>query len=129
MYPVFVYCIRSYLKIFLPNLSLACEYQGETHYFSNHIFGRATDRQRADMMKQTFATRAGITLVVIPFWWNKSLSSIASTIQALRPDIELTYITDTTIPSHMPDKYYKRIKYLKWVSPKPYDEQLDPTGW
>jgi hypothetical protein len=117
------------LKVFVPHLSLALEYQGETHYYSTHMFGKASDRQRADQIKQNFAKQMGITLLSIPFWWDKSSSSLAATIQAYRPDINADLIPlSNPIPSEIPLKFQNKFSYIPNAS-KEYTEQLDPTGW
>jgi hypothetical protein len=119
--------LRSYsLKVFLPQLALALEYQGETHYISSPMFGRASDRQRADNLKSTFAKDMGITLLSIPFWWDKSPSSLASTIELYRPDIHFsTTNTAAPIPAEKPTFKY----HYSPNAPKEYKGQIDPTGW
>jgi hypothetical protein len=126
---IIAYLANFFSKVFLPNLSLAFEYQGETHYFSSHIFGRASNRQKSDNIKQKFITQMGITLISIPFWWDKSRNSLASTIKLHRPDIEmLDHSTSTPpIPLTMPSKLHRQ-KYIPNCS-KDYNGQIDPTGW
>jgi hypothetical protein len=115
--------------VFLPTLALALEYQGETHYFSSHTFGQASNRQRIDAIKQAFAKERGITLIPIPFWWDKSPASIAATIQFYRPDIQLEGITPAAaIPSEMPQQVKARVKYMPNAA-SDYKEQVNPTGW
>jgi hypothetical protein len=105
------------------------EYQGETHYFTSHIFGKATDRQRADELKANFAKQIGITVVAIPFWWDKSPHSLAHTIRLQRPDLNIPgLLYKTSIPSKMPAKFQKRFNYTPNVS-KGYSDKVDPTGW
>jgi hypothetical protein len=117
----------------MPDLSLALEYQGEMHYYSSHIFGRATTRQHADQVKRKFAKDLGITLIPIPFWWDKTSSSIVATILASRPDITMNGGTfeatpSAPIPSTMPIKYQRRSQYTPNYS-KEFLNQVDPTGW
>jgi hypothetical protein len=105
------------------------EYQGEVHYFSSHIFGRASERQRSDQIKHTFSTQLGITLVSIPFWWDKSPNTLAATLQTYRPDIPFHNITPSTpIPTEMPRKYQHQFKYIANASQE-FKDQVDPTGW
>ncbi len=117
-------------KIFLPDLSLAFEYQGETHYFSSHIFGRATDRQRNDNIKLQYAREMGITLISIPFWWKKSLSALSVTIQSHRPDLILDHISlrSPPIPSEMPLDIQQKFRYVP-NSASYFKRTVDPTGW
>jgi hypothetical protein len=93
--------------IFLPNLSLALEYQGEQHYFSN-IFGDASIRQKRDQSKVKFASQLGVTLIVIPFWWDRSSDSLGSTIQFYRPDISIHNLPCLPISTEMPLRFKKR---------------------
>lgn len=34
-------------------------------------------------------TSEGVTLIQVPYWWDKSVASLAATILKYRPDIEL----------------------------------------
>jgi hypothetical protein len=95
-------------QIFLPHLSLAFEYQGEQHYYSVNHFGHSSVRQRRDQAKIKFANLYGISLISIPFWWDRSSNSLAATIRNYRPDINLDSITKEPIPLEMPLKYQKR---------------------
>jgi hypothetical protein len=94
------------LEIFLPNLSLAFEYQGQHHYFTNY-FGSSSVNQRRDQSKRKFASQLGITLISIPFWWDKSSNSLASTIQYYRPDINIQAKNVPPIPLEMPIRLKK----------------------
>jgi hypothetical protein len=95
--------------IFVPHLSLALEYQGEQHYHSLAQFGDLSMYQRRDRCKRTFASQFGITLISIPFWWDCSSNSLASTIEYYRPDIHLQPSKEVPpIPLEMPIKSKKR---------------------
>jgi hypothetical protein len=105
------------------------EYQGETHYYSSHIFGRASDRKRADSIKFKFATDTGITLIPIPYWWDNSPSSLAATIQYYRPDLIVNNSTNASpIPSEMPAKVQRGFNYAPSY-PKQLSDTIEPTGW
>jgi hypothetical protein len=100
------YCLLK--KIFFPHLSLAFEYQGEHHYFSKGLFGSSSVSQRRDQAKLKFASQLGVTLIPIPFWWDKSSHSLASTIRYYRPDINFQSKEVPPIPLEMPpDIKYK----------------------
>jgi len=75
------------LDIFIPELSLAFEYNGEYHYKLVKIFNSA-NVQRRDERKRNICQHDGITLIVIPYWWDKTLESLALTIRNIRPDIK-----------------------------------------
>jgi hypothetical protein len=93
--------------ILLPNLSLALEFQGNHHYVT-HFFGDVSVRQRRDQAKVKFASQFGITVISIPFWWDKSPSSLASTIQYYRPDINIPGKEVPPIPLQMPARFKER---------------------
>ena len=96
------------LTIFIPHLSLALEYQGEQHYFSLERFGDVSVYQRRDHAKSKFASQFGITLISIPFWWDRASESLASTIEYYRPDINLQPSKEVPpIPLEMPVKSKK----------------------
>jgi hypothetical protein len=93
--------------IFFPQLSLAFEYQGEHHYSSTLYLGDSIIRKRRDQAKRKFASQFGITLISIPFWWDRSSDSLASTIEYYRPDINLQAKKAPPIPLEMPVRLKK----------------------
>jgi hypothetical protein len=116
-------------KVFLPQLSLALEYQGETHYFSSHIFGKASDRQQIDQIKHNFASHIGISVISVPFWWDKSPNSLAATILLYRPDINFQNMSSALpIPEDLPLKYQNKFSYVPNAA-RDFKGQVDPTGW
>jgi hypothetical protein len=70
---------------------MVIEYQGETHYYDISVFGSAEKRQQNDKIKQHACKQFGLTLISIPFWWDKSSESLAATIAWLRPGIYSLY--------------------------------------
>jgi hypothetical protein len=107
---------------------MAIEYQGEIHYFDS-IFGPAALRQRNDILKRQYALNAGITLVTVPFWWDKSPASLAATIRRSRPDlVQLDHLNGTPIPTKMPEQRNPQFHYEPNI-PQEYANELDPTGW
>ncbi len=60
--------------VFVPSLSLGFEYQGKQH-FTSVGFGDTPLHviMRRDKEKKEVLQKLGISLVAIPFWWNKSL--------------------------------------------------------
>ncbi len=61
--------------IYIPNLSLAFEYQGEHHYRSSSIYGTPERQQEHDAEKHDACKSSGITLIPIPFWWNGKIGN------------------------------------------------------
>jgi hypothetical protein len=72
----------------------------------------------------------GITLVTIPFWWDKSANGLAASIRRKRPDIVFQGVSahNSTIPSELPSTYQKRFQYIPNKS-KALSDQIDPAGW
>eukprot|EP01125_Pyxidicula_operculata_P005135 TRINITY_DN1872_c0_g1_i3.p1 TRINITY_DN1872_c0_g1~~TRINITY_DN1872_c0_g1_i3.p1 ORF type:complete len:425 (+),score=30.54 TRINITY_DN1872_c0_g1_i3:740-2014(+) len=76
------------IDIWIPRHNIALEYQGESHYFL--VPGLATSvemYQARDAMKVKICNENNITLIPIPYWWLKDVSSLASTIISYRPDM------------------------------------------
>jgi len=74
--------------VFIPSLSMAFEYNGEYHYKFVPIYGSKNISQR-DEKKRRICEQDGISLFVIPYWWNRTTESVAATISSRRPDIKI----------------------------------------
>jgi len=98
--------------IFVPDLSLAFEYNGEQHYMSIPFFNDVGLTKKRDKNKQVICKYSGITLIIIPFWWDRTIDSIAQTICYARPDIQFTskYV-GAIIPTEMPIQQERAIYY------------------
>ena len=75
------------LDIWVPNLNLAIEYQGEQHYWSREemdgwkVSSDLLELQDRDQEKREACENLGITLVEIPYTWNKSRVYVEEAIQ------------------------------------------------
>jgi hypothetical protein len=75
-----------------------------------------------------YAREAGITLIPIPFWWDRSSSSLAATIQLCRPDV-ISAIPENALPIPKAIPETQNYSY-KYNVPQEYDEQaVNPSGW
>jgi len=75
--------------IFIPSLKLAFEYQGQQHYHNHKVFGEVTPiTQRDDSRRQACAS-LGMTLLEVPYWWQRDKESILALIKQYRPDMVL----------------------------------------
>jgi len=75
--------------VFIPEFALAIEYNGEYHYVAIPVYDHASSVQKRDEVKKMVCSEAGISLIIIPFWWDNTIESVAQSIHALRPDIEI----------------------------------------
>jgi hypothetical protein len=60
------------LDIFAGPLNLALEYQGRQHFYFEYQGGSPKSQQKRDEEKKRACSRENITLIQIPFWWQKS---------------------------------------------------------
>ncbi len=60
--------------------------------------------EQRDRVKQGICTEHGITLIVIPYWWDKKIESVAQTIYGIRPDVDMSssLLIGEEIPKKMP---------------------------
>ncbi len=91
-------------QLFIPHLSLAIEYNGEYHYQTVLVHDDVGQVHTRDMIKRDLCEQYGVTLIVIPFWWDRAIESVAKTIHMYRPDISLPeeLMNGKEIPSQMP---------------------------
>ena len=76
------------LDIFLPKEQLAFEYQGEQHFRDVYHLGTPWHQQRQrDEEKRKACKENEITLIEVPYWWNKETSTLAATIHKERNDL------------------------------------------
>lgn len=75
------------LDVFLPEISLALEYQGMQHYVSGKLFGDSDVQKSNDQQKLEACRQAGITLIQVPYWWSGDKESLQGTIHLVRPDL------------------------------------------
>jgi hypothetical protein len=70
------------LDLYLPELNLAFEYQGEHHYVDTPVMGHLELYKEHDQQKRQLCERVGITLIEVPYWWDKEISSLRESILA-----------------------------------------------
>lgn len=91
------------LDLYISEIKLAFEYQGQQHYYEVHKFGKQESQAWKDEMKRRICSSRSITLIEIPYWWDFKIFSLAGTIKSLRPELDLgDVIIGEPIPSHAP---------------------------
>eukprot|EP01124_Arcella_intermedia_P024198 TRINITY_DN4020_c1_g1_i1.p1 TRINITY_DN4020_c1_g1~~TRINITY_DN4020_c1_g1_i1.p1 ORF type:complete len:339 (-),score=72.03 TRINITY_DN4020_c1_g1_i1:1123-2139(-) len=75
------------LDIWVPEYNLALEYQGEQHYYDLVVYGAMILYSKRDIKKKEACDEKGISLAIIPYWWDKKKESLLSTLSQIRPDI------------------------------------------
>lgn len=68
------------------------------------IYDDLPNVKRRDIYKQQVCEQLGITLLVIPFWWNQTIQSIAREIYFARPDLPVPtkFLIGDLISKEMP---------------------------
>ena len=89
-----------------------------------------------DELKIKKTKELGITLIHIPYWWDKKLSSLRATISIYRPDVIATLKdSDVPIPTEpisIKNEGVKRRKNeisSKFMLATNWNKDDDPTGW
>lgn len=75
------------LDVFVPELHLGFEYQGEYHFMDVLFSGEAASSGDRDAGKASALARAGISLVVVPYSWDGMDASLSGFIRAVRPEL------------------------------------------
>jgi hypothetical protein len=78
---------RAELDVFISDLSIAFEYQGERHYKSISIWGNSDSVQKHDAEKKAGCQRLGITLIEVSFRQPVTRELLREAIHKVRPDL------------------------------------------
>lgn len=71
-------------------MKIAFEYQGEQHYYDIYSLGNRWHQKQRDEEKRNLCLEKGITLIEVPYWWDKTISSLVASIREKRQDIEFS---------------------------------------
>jgi hypothetical protein len=117
------------LDIFLPSERLAFEYHGEQHYHDIKVFGNHWDRMQRDKEKRSACSEEGITLIEVPYWWDKSIASLAATIQQQRSGLidHKLNLSGEAIPLKSPEN--SSSDEAKLMHGEEWDGVQDLDGW
>ena len=87
-----------------------------------------------DNFKENSCKSLGISLVKIPYWWDRKVSSLAATLCAVRPDLFDIPVVGDVIPISEPSITSKAVVEHKTARKRimtatVWEEGKDPTGW
>eukprot|EP00026_Physarum_polycephalum_P000339 Phypoly_transcript_00339.p1 GENE.Phypoly_transcript_00339~~Phypoly_transcript_00339.p1 ORF type:complete len:1688 (+),score=210.60 Phypoly_transcript_00339:78-5141(+) len=95
------------VDVWYPDLNLCFEYQDEYHYHSTWYSNIPVSVvQNNDNLKKQLLLQRGETLVIVPCWWNGTLSSLSATIQFHRPDLLNLLDATDMIPANPPTNFF-----------------------
>ena len=79
------------IDVFIPELLVGFEFQGNHHYYDIPKFGQLELYQSRDEEKQKIALESNILIVNVPYWWNDSEDGLKEYIEeSIENNIELT---------------------------------------
>jgi hypothetical protein len=70
-------------------------------------------RQQKDKEKKLLCAKQGITLIVIPYWWDRTSASVAATIHAKRSDLIPVPGKGTPIND---EAFHPRMVHKQWTT-------------
>jgi len=76
------------LDVYIPKLNIAFDYKGVQHYSFHWRFGSVDKLHIRDQERQEICKKLGITLIIIPYWWDETIESLAATITKYVPKIK-----------------------------------------
>ena len=78
------------LDFFYPKYNLAIEYHGAHHYKVSNFLTHDKSFESThlqDLNKAALCKEKGITLIEVPYWWDRRVESLAATIHSQRPEL------------------------------------------
>lgn len=83
-------------------------------------------QKEQDNEKRMACREKGITLIEIPYWWDKEKSSLMATIHELRPEL-VEAVDASPIPREPPTSFPQAVAEL--MHGEDWDGVEDLTGW
>lgn len=128
------------LDVYVESLKLAVEYQGEQHYKAIHwssdfVTQQIRDEEKRRACKQVLKTvvikcvQHNVTLVEVPYWWDRTTESLAATIHKVRSDTIAGPPVVDCIPTSPPTSLNKEEIGIPVCHGFSWNENQDVTGW
>jgi len=122
--------------IYVEQHSLLVDYHGEQHYkFIDGFSSRELEKRvYRDEQKRQLFRQNGYTYVSIPYWWDKSVSSLRSTLHATNPQLFQNAGDELPIP-HLPPYNAPHEVHEHFGTPPPliypskWDRNMDLCKW
>jgi hypothetical protein len=106
------------VSYFIPSLKLAFDYQGVGEYVERSSAPTARFVLMENPMKVTVAERHGVTLIFVPYWWDRTLASLAATIlernEEFKAKMDLSANEDLSQSSSIPNEM--TVQLSSWTS-------------
>lgn len=112
------------VDVYIPNKKLAVEYQGEQHYQDIYAMGSRFSQMQRDQAKATALSRLGISLLVVPYWWDRRGPTLFGKLREIRPDM-VPEDTGETIPAGNP----KIPEAVSLMHGQDWDPRMDLKGF
>eukprot|EP01114_Cavostelium_apophysatum_P016152 TRINITY_DN4542_c0_g1_i6.p1 TRINITY_DN4542_c0_g1~~TRINITY_DN4542_c0_g1_i6.p1 ORF type:complete len:1067 (+),score=194.96 TRINITY_DN4542_c0_g1_i6:160-3360(+) len=113
------------LDIYFPSEKLAIEFQGQVHY--SQLFKQQSifSVKQNDEFKQTACRNANVTLVIIPYWWNRTKQQLIAMIRQTRPDLFVNHHSEVkALPTPDPP----RLDQTLLMFSNDWKSNIDPKG-
>ncbi len=75
------------LDVLIREQSVALEYQGEQNFSDIYALGSQFVHNHKNLRKKSACESKGITLIVVPYWWDMKKESLMAGIHKSRPDL------------------------------------------
>ena len=116
------------LDIYLPDENIGFEYQGQQHYYDIFAMGSRWHQRQRDAEKRKLCLQRGITLIEVPYWWDRSTESLAGAIKEQREDINFPSNVGEPIPK-LPPKGFPSKGISALMHAEQWNGIQDLQGW
>eukprot|EP01124_Arcella_intermedia_P012701 TRINITY_DN19044_c0_g2_i1.p1 TRINITY_DN19044_c0_g2~~TRINITY_DN19044_c0_g2_i1.p1 ORF type:complete len:446 (+),score=129.38 TRINITY_DN19044_c0_g2_i1:700-2037(+) len=127
--------LKMELDIWVPLYNIAIEYQGEHHFHdlcaAYGPTGTVSLYTKRDIKKKETCKEKGITLITIPYWWDRHKESLSSTLHHALPEVfpksESPQIP--VVPPLKKEMVKNNEVATLLMHGREWNNEQDPTGW